>query len=101
MSVLPALFLLTACGTGVAGGSVTGQYTCTDSVLDAVNLMPGSKARATATLLGETRQVDGSYTVQGDKVTLTVIVPLIPPSVVFTKSGNTLNAGSYGTCTKR
>lgn len=44
MPVLPALFLLSACGTGVAGGSVTGQYTCTDSVLDAVSLMPGGKA---------------------------------------------------------
>lgn len=104
MSVVPGLLLLSACSTGLAGGfsSVAGEYTCTDSVLDTIKLMPGGKAHATATLFGETRQTDGPYDVRGDKVTVTIDLPPLPSPIVFTRSGNALNGGSViGTCTKR
>ena len=101
MWVLPAALLLSACSVGLAGSSVAGNYTCTDSLLDSLTLGSGGKAQATATVLGETRRVEGTYDVRGDKVTLTVDVPTMPPQAVFTKSGNTLNGGPLGTCTKR
>lgn len=96
--MLPALCFLSACSAGLTSGSVAGDYTCSDSILDSLKLDSGGKAHATATAFGETRQVDGTYDVQGDKVSLTIDVPTMPQPAVFARSGNTLNGGTLGTC---
>jgi hypothetical protein len=100
LSVLPALVFLSACTAGLAGASVAGDYTCTDSIFDSLKLSSGGKAHVTATAFGETHQVDGTYDVQGNKISLTIDVPTMPQPAVFTKSGNTLNGGMLGTCTR-
>jgi len=87
----------------MAGGgaaSVAGHYTCTDSILDALWLTSDGKVSATATLFGETQTKDGTYQVNGDKVTVTI--PAVPaPTAEFTRSGTTLDAGVNGKCPKQ
>jgi len=95
--LLLGVLALSACGS--AGASVTGTYACTDSILDTLRLTSDGKASATATLFGETQTKDGTYQVNGDKVTVTI--PAFPaPTAVFTHSGTTLDAGVNGKCTK-
>lgn len=100
MVLLPCVVLLSACGSGGARG-VTGDYTCTESLLDALTLSSGAKAYATATLFGATLQKSGTYEVDGERVVVKIDPPFPLASMVFTKSGDTLDGGVNGRCTKR
>ena len=98
---LLCVLALSACSmAGGAAASVAGNYTCTDSILDSLRLTGDGKAVATATLLGETQTKDGTYQVNGNKVTVTI--PAFPAATAeFTLSGATLDAGVNGKCTKQ
>lgn len=97
MLLMGGLFL-SACGSGGARGlsGVAGNYTCTDSILETLNLTSSGKVYATMMFLGQKMEKAGTYEVDGAKV----IVKLDTPAV-FTRSGNTLDAGVNGKCTKR
>ena len=76
--------------------SVKGDYTCEGGLLDSLKLESGDKASASATLLGIKQTHEGTYAVDGSKVTVT----LNGQSTVFTQSGKVLDGGEMvGKCT--
>jgi hypothetical protein len=96
--LLLSVLFLSACGSGGARGlsGVAGDYTCTDSLLETMKLTSSGKVYATMMLLGQKMEKAGTYEVDGAKVTVKLDTP-----TVFTRSGNTLDAGFSGKCTKR
>jgi len=85
--------LLASCTPGVKG-----VYTCEGGLLDSISLESGGKAYASATMFGMKQQRAGTYTVDGDKVVITIN----GDSTVFTHSGKTLDGGVIaGKCTAR
>ena len=98
MVLLIGILALSSCGGGGAS-SVAGNYTCTGSLLDSMNLTSDGKVSATLTMLGNKQTGAGTYQVNGDKVTVTL--PGSPPAE-FTRSGSTLDGGpELGKCTKQ
>jgi hypothetical protein len=62
-----------------------------------LRLTSNGKVYATVTFLGQKQEKAGTYEVDGAKV----IVKMDPSATVFTRSGNTLDGGINGKCTKR
>jgi hypothetical protein len=78
--------------------SVKGEYGCEGGLLDSVRLDSGGKASATMTFLGQRSEKAGTYTVDGDKVTLNID----GQSTVFTHAKNVLDGGMMvGKCTAK
>jgi hypothetical protein len=78
-------------------GGVKGDYTCTGGMLDSLRLESGGKADVSMTFLGQKIEKAGTYTEDGDKVT---VVLDGSQSAVFAHSGKTLDGGeTYGKCT--
>jgi hypothetical protein len=85
------LIILAGCG------GVKGDYTCKDGLLVSLKLSSGGKAYVTMGMFGQKIEKAGTYTVDGDKVNVVVD----GESMLFTKSGKSLNGGDMlGTCTK-
>ena len=82
---------------GLAGcTNVKGNYSCQGGLLDSLTLESDGKATASATMLGIKQVRSGTYTVDGDKVT--VVINGSPS--VFNHSGKTLDGGEVvGKCT--
>ena len=77
--------------------NVDGTYNCQGGLLDSVKLDSG-KADVTMSLLGTKQEHQGTYTVDGNKVTIAID----GQSTVFTLSGKTLTGGEMaGTCTAK
>jgi hypothetical protein len=79
--------ILSACTPGVEG-----VYACQGSILDAIRLESGGKAYVSATMFGQTSEKAGTYSVDGDKVSIVID----GQSTVFTLKGKTLNGGGIG-----
>lgn len=103
MLLLSGSLLLSACTRGSARGvsSVAGNYTCADGMLDTLRLTSAGKAYAAVTLFGERREVAGTYELKGEQVIVSIHVPAAPFPTVMIRSGNTLDGGMAGKCTKR
>ncbi len=87
------LLLLTGCN------SVKGDYTCDGGLMDSMRLEGGGKAYVTIMFLGQKSEQAGTYTVDGDKVTVT-----IGPgqTTVFTRTDKVLDGGTMvGKCTPK
>jgi hypothetical protein len=79
-------------------GGVEGDYACQGGLLDSLRLESGGKAYVSMTYLGQKTDKAGTYTVDGDKVT----VVLEGQSAVFAHSGKTLDGGEmYGKCSAK
>lgn len=100
--LLPVSLLLSARAGGARITSpVAGDYTCVDGPLDALRLTPGGRVRVTATLYGHRVKRAGTYDVMGGKVSVRIDPPAISSPTVFTRSGDVLDAGLTGRCTRR
>jgi hypothetical protein len=89
--------LLTVVLAGCTPG-VQGVYACQGSLLDAVRLESGGKAYVSATMFGQTSEKAGTYSVDGDKVSIVID----GQSTVFTLNGKTLDGGGLvGRCTAK
>lgn len=66
-----------------------------------LKLTADGHAYVTATLLGERLEKAGTYRLDGDKVIVMIDPPPMPEGTVFTRSGNTLDGGLTGKCTRR
>jgi hypothetical protein len=85
--------VLASCTPGVQG-----VYACEGSILDAIRLESGGKAYVSATMFGQTSEKAGTYTVDGDKVSIVID----GESTVFTLKGKTLDGGGMvGRCTAK
>ena len=86
------MLVLTGCS------SVKGEYAC-DGLMQSLKLESGGKADVTMMFLGQQSQMAGTYTEDGDKVTVT----LGPgQSSVFTHNGKVLDGGAMvGKCTMK
>jgi len=82
-AVVMLLAILAGCG------GVKGDYACQGGLLDSLKLKSGGKAYITMTMFGQKLEKAGTYTVDGDKIN----VVIDGESMLFTKSGKTLNAG--------
>src|SRR5258708_6260670 len=81
---------------GLAGcNSVKGTYVCEAGILDSVRLESGDKAYVDATFFGQKQEKVGTYTVDGD----TVSINIGGQTNNFTHSKNTLDGGAIvGKC---
>ncbi len=84
--------ILTACTKNVKG-----EYACKGGIfLQAIKLESGDRATVTGNVFGSIQQKVGTYTVDGDNVTITVGGQSTP----FVLKGKTLDGGELGgTCT--
>jgi hypothetical protein len=94
--LLLGVLFLSACGGARGSSGVAGDYTCTDSLIETMKLTPNGKVYANIMLLGQKMEKVGTYEVDGAKV-----IVKLDTQAVFTRSGNTLDAGFNGKCTKR
>jgi hypothetical protein len=92
------LFCLAVLGMVLTGcTNVKGEYACKGGIfLQAIKLESGDKAIVTGNVFGSVQQKTGTYTVDGDNVTITVGGQSTP----FVLKGKTLDGGELGgTCT--
>lgn len=77
--------------------NVKGTYNCKGGIfLQSIRLESGDKATVTGNVFGSVQQKVGTYTVDGDNVTITVGGQATP----FILKGTTLDGGEVGgTCT--
>lgn len=100
--LLPVSLLLSVRAGGARGDPVVaGTYGCTDARFQALRLTPGGHARLTATLYGHPVERTGTYEAAGRIVTVRIDPPAGRPPMVFTRSGETLDAVLGGRCTRR
>jgi hypothetical protein len=89
LACIAALLILTACRSGVAG-----EYTCDLGPVNGIILGSGGKASASSPLTN--RVAEGTYEVDGDKVT----VRIGNSAVQFTHAHGVLSSRE-GQCTKK
>jgi len=78
--------------------NVKGVYVCEAGMLDSIRLESGGKAYVSATFFGQKQEKTGTYTVDGDKVSINIG----GVANEFTHSKNTLDGGAMvGKCTMK
>ena len=83
--------ILFGCSSGVKG-----VYVCKGGFLDTLNLQSDGKLYATASMFGMKQERVGTYTVDGDRIVMTVN----GESSVFHRKGKRLDGGELlGLCT--